>query len=65
MDVQSRHYQHWVHKIQDEYKQHNKNKGNNKITEHRVIFQRESQTSKINKQTNQSTTGKLGKLQWP
>jgi len=27
------------------------NKGNNKITEHRVIFQRERQNSYVNKQT--------------
>ena len=39
------------------------NKGNNKITEHRAIFQRKMQMS-INRQ-NQSTTGKLGKPQWP
>ena len=41
------------------------NKGNNKITEHRAIFQRERQNSQVNKQTNQSTTGNLGKPQWP
>ena len=29
----------------------NVNKGNNKITEHRAIFQREKQNSKVNKQT--------------
>ena len=40
------------------------NKGNNKITEHQAIFQRERQNSYINKQRqNQSTTGKLGKPQ--
>ena len=33
------------------------NKGNNKITEHRAILLKSRQ--------NQSTTGKLGKLQWP
>jgi hypothetical protein len=27
------------------------NKGNNKITEHRAIFQRERQNSKVNKKT--------------
>jgi hypothetical protein len=32
------------------------NKGNNKITKHRAIFQRERQNSYVNKQKNQSTT---------
>ena len=40
-------------------------KGNNKITEPRTILQRESQNSQVYKQTNQSTTGKLWKPQWP
>jgi hypothetical protein len=39
------------------------NKGNNKITEHRAIFQRKMQMS-INRQ-NQSTTGKLGNRNGP
>jgi hypothetical protein len=37
------------------------NKGNNKITEHRAIFQRERQNSQVNKQTksvNNRNTGK-------
>jgi hypothetical protein len=41
------------------------NKGNNKITQHRAIFQRERQNSYVNKQKNQSTTGKLGKRNGP
>jgi hypothetical protein len=36
-----------------------KNKGNNKITEHPAIFQKERQNSQVNKQKNQSTIGKL------
>ena len=36
------------------------NMGNNKITEHRAISQRERQNSSVNRQ-NQSTTGKLKK----
>jgi hypothetical protein len=35
------------------------NKSNNKITELRTILQGESQNSKVYKQTNQLTTGKL------
>ena len=37
------------------------NKVNNKITEHRAIFQRESQNSKINKQTKSVNNRKTGK----
>jgi len=35
-------------------------KGNNKITELRTIFQRESKTHKYTNRQNQSTTGTLG-----
>jgi hypothetical protein len=41
------------------------NKGNNKITEHRAIFQRESQNSYVNKQTKSVNNRKTGKTQWP
>ena len=41
------------------------NKGNNKITEHRAIFQRERKTHKSINRQSQSTTGKLGKPPWP
>jgi hypothetical protein len=37
------------------------NKGNNKITEHRAIFQRESQNSYVNKQTKSVNNRKTGK----
>jgi len=37
-----------------------RDKGNNKITEHIAIFQRESQNSSINKQTKSVNNGKLG-----
>ena len=39
------------------------NKGNNKITEHRAIFQRESQNSY--KQTKSFNNRETGKPQWP
>jgi hypothetical protein len=35
--------------------------GNNKITEHRAIFQREKQNSSINKQTKSVNNQKTGK----
>ena len=38
------------------------NKGNNKITEHRAIFQSESQT---HKSTKEKISQQLGKPQWP
>ena len=41
------------------------NKGNNKITEHRAIFQRERQNSQVNKQTKSVNNRKTGKTQWP
>ena len=41
------------------------NKGNNKITEHRAIFQRERQNSYVNKQTESVNNHKTGKSQWP
>ena len=37
------------------------NKGNNKITEHRAIFQRERQNSQVNKQTKSVNNRKTGK----
>ena len=37
------------------------NKGNNKITEHRAIFQRERQNSEVNKQTKSANNRKTGK----
>jgi hypothetical protein len=37
------------------------NKGNNKITEHRAIFQRERQNSQVNKQTKSVKNRKTGK----
>jgi len=37
------------------------NKGNNKITEHRAIFQRERQISQVNKQTKSVNNRKTGK----
>ena len=37
------------------------NKGNNKITEHRAIFQKEKQTSKVNKQTKSANNRNIGK----
>ena len=37
------------------------NKGNNKITEHRAIFQRERQNSYVNKQTKSVNNRKTGK----
>ena len=43
-------------------KQKTDNKGTNKITENRAIFKGKGKT--LNQQ-NQSTTGKLGKPQWP
>ena len=36
-------------------------KGNNKITEHRAIFQRERQNSQVNKQTKSVNNQKTGK----
>jgi len=36
------------------------NKGNNKITEHRAIFQRERQNSYVNKQTKSVNNRKTG-----
>ena len=36
-------------------------KGNNKITEHRAIFQREMQNSYVNKQTKSVNNRKTGK----
>ena len=44
---------------------HSVNKGNNKITELRIILQRESQTHNYINRQNQSTTGKLWKPEWP
>jgi hypothetical protein len=41
------------------------NKGNNKITEHRAIFQRERQNSYVNKQTKSVNNEKTGKPEWP
>ena len=52
-------------KVLSIFKWQNVNKGNNKITEHRAIFQRERQKHKSTNRQNQSTTGKLGKPQWP
>ena len=40
------------------------NKGNNKITEHRAIFQRKGKTHRSKNRQDQSITGKLGKSQW-
>jgi hypothetical protein len=37
------------------------NRGNNKITEHRAIFQRERQNSYVNKQTKSVNNRKTGK----
>jgi hypothetical protein len=37
------------------------NKGNNKFTEHRAIFQRERQNSQVNKQTKSVNTRKTEK----
>ena len=37
------------------------NKANNKITEHRAIFQREMQNSYVNKQTKSANNRKTGK----
>jgi hypothetical protein len=37
------------------------NKGNNKITEHRAIFQRKRQNSEVNKQTKSVNNRKTGK----
>ena len=37
------------------------NKGNNKITEHRAIFQRKRQNSQVNKQTKSVNNRKTGK----
>jgi hypothetical protein len=39
------------------------NKGNNKITEHRAIFQRERQNAYVNKQTKSVNNRKTGKPQ--
>ena len=41
------------------------NKGNNKITEHRAKHGGKGKTHKSTNRQNQSTTGKLGKPQWP
>ena len=41
------------------------NKGNNKISKHRAIFQGESQNSQINKQTKSVNNRGTGKPQWP
>ena len=40
-------------------------KGNNKITEHRAIFQRESQNSEINKQTKSVNNRETGNRNGP
>ena len=37
------------------------NKGNNKITEHRAIFQRKKQNSEVNKQTKSVNNRQTGK----
>ena len=42
-------------------KHYTENKGNNKITELRTIFNGKGKTHKYANRQNQSTTGKLGK----
>ena len=48
-------------KTQREDTKKEENKGNNKITEHRAIFQRERQNSQVNKQTKSVNNRKAGK----